>query len=98
VTPVGASAGGSAWSVVNDARTTEAEDQPAGGGKGKRGGAGARGSGWQLASGEAPAEEGDDDFKQPSATMAIAQYAVLVLGLIMVLIGVLVMVANQKGT
>ena len=44
--------------------------------------------------------EGDDleEVKAPSTTMAVAQYAVLVVGLVMILIGVLVMVANQKVT
>jgi hypothetical protein len=40
----------------------------------------------------------DDEPKKPSAAMALAQYAVLVVGLVMVLIGVLVMVANSKVT
>jgi hypothetical protein len=45
------------------------------------------------------ADEGDEEaVRKPSAGMAIAQYAVLVVGLVMVLIGVLVMVANSKVT
>jgi len=53
---------------------------------------------WQLASGEVAGEEPDDGLRKPSAALAIAQYAVLVVGLVMVLIGVVVMVANSKGT
>ena len=55
-------------------------------------------SSWQLASGDAPGEDLDDEAKAPSSTVAIAQYAVLVVGLVMVLIGVLVMVANSHVT
>jgi hypothetical protein len=52
---------------------------------------------WQLASGMAPGEEADDEVdKRPSATMAIAQYAILVVGLVMVLIGVIVMIGNSS--
>ena len=65
--------------------------------KSKKDKAGQSGS-WQLASGDAPGAEGDEEVKKPSATMAIAQYAVLVVGLVMVLIGVLVMVANSHTT
>ena len=51
------------------------------------------------ASGDSPSEEGSaDEIKAPNPAMAIAQYAVLVVGLVMVLIGVLVMVANSKVT
>ena len=77
------------------------EEEPAAKGKDKGKAKEKRGVGspWQLASGDAPEEEGDDEeVKRPSATMAIAQYAVLVVGLVMVLIGVLVMVANAKVT
>jgi len=39
------------------------------------------------------------ELKRPSGTlMAVAQYAILVVGLVMVLIGVLVMVANSHVT
>jgi len=55
------------------------------------------GGAWQLASGMAPGDEADDDVvKRPSATMAIAQYAILVVGLVMVLIGVIVMIGNSS--
>src|SRR2546426_610266 len=59
---------------------------------------GQTGASWQLAAGELPGDEGDDIAKKPSAAIAIAQYAVLVVGLVMVLIGVVVMVANSHVT
>jgi len=67
-------------------------------GKKKRHG-GATGS-WQLASGDAPNLDAEDPVaKRSTATvMAVAQYAVLVVGLVMVLVGVLVMVANSHVT
>ena len=37
-------------------------------------------------------------IKAPGQLVAVAQYAILVVGLVMVLIGVLVMVANSHGT
>ncbi len=81
------------WSVVNtekDGSTTEQSD-----GKKKKGG---DASAWQLASGEAPGmDAGEPEIKRPNNLMAIAQYAVLVVGLVMVLIGVMVMVANSQG-
>jgi hypothetical protein len=57
-------------------------------------------SSWQLASGNAPgeAEAEDEVIKAPSVYVAIAQYAVLVVGLVMVLIGVFVMIANSHVT
>src|SRR5438874_122180 len=78
-----------------------AADEPAPKGKGKKKDkqATATGAAWQLASGDSPSEEGSaDEVKAPNPAMAIAQYAVLVVGLVMVLIGVLVMVANSKVT
>jgi hypothetical protein len=53
---------------------------------------------WQLASGEVAGDEPDEGPRKPSAALAIAQYAVLVVGLVMVLIGVVVMVANSHGS
>src|SRR5436305_1647760 len=67
----------------------------------KKGKAAAGGTGsWQLASGDAPGMEADEpELKRSGGTvMALAQYAVLVVGLVMVLIGVLVMVANSHIT
>ena len=55
---------------------------------------------WQLASGDAPGMDSEEaELRRSSGTlMAVAQYAVLVVGLVMVLIGVLVMVANSHVT
>jgi hypothetical protein len=100
-----ASAAGS-WSVVTSekesAQTVADGNVPSDGKKrkkDKRAAAAAAGS-WELASGDAPGMEADEpELKRPSGTLvAIAQYAVLVVGLVMVLIGVLVMVANSKVT
>jgi len=91
---------GASWEIVGDGKQATAEE-PARKGKGKKKDkqAAATGSPWQLASGEAATEEGAaDEVKVPNPAMAIAQYAVLVVGLVMVLIGVLVMVANSKVT
>ncbi len=89
------SAGG--WSVVSTTKDT-AEPQPDGKKKGKA--AAAATGDWSLASGDAPGMEADEpDLKGAGGTvMALAQYAVLVVGLVMVLIGVLVMVANSHVT
>ena len=96
--PAAPAAAPGSWSVVADAakvsaETTEAHPKK----KGKQDFSSAS---WQLASGDAPgeAEAEDDVIKPPSALVAIAQYAVLVVGLIMVLIGVFVMIANSHVT
>jgi len=97
--PVVPAGEGAAWSIVGDARPgDQAEDKDKEKDKGKKKVKAASGSAWELSSGEAPGEEEDDEPKKPSAAMALAQYAVLVVGLVMVLIGVLVMVANSKVT
>jgi hypothetical protein len=86
------------WSIVSPEKEEAPPEQPA---RGKRGDKGAAtGSSWELSSGEAPGmEEEEPEGKRPAGSvMAIAQYAVLVVGLVMVLIGVLVMVANSKVT
>ena len=92
--PAATSAGGGAsWSIVGESKGT-AEPEPVATKKSKeRGQTGA----WQLASGEVAGDEPDEGPKKPSAVLAIAQYAVLVVGLVMVLIGVVVMVANSHG-
>jgi hypothetical protein len=56
----------------------------------------APGGSWTLASGNAPGDELEDEGapKAPGQAVAIAQYAVLVVGLVAVLIGVLIMVAG----
>ena len=94
------SGGGASWSVVGEGQDATAEEPaPKTKGKKKDKQAAATGSPWQLASGEAATEEGaTEEAKAPNPAMAIAQYAVLVVGLVMVLIGVLVMVANSKVT
>jgi len=68
------------------------------GGGGIDGRIGGQPAGWALASGNAPGMEAEDVIKPPSQLIAVAQYAILVVGLVMVLIGVLVMVANSHGT
>jgi hypothetical protein len=91
--PAKPAAAGAAWSVVGesskDVAISAAESRKSA--KGKTGS-------WSLASGDAPGTESDEVAKGPSATVAIAQYAILVVGLIMVLIGVVVMVANSHVT
>jgi len=103
-TPVSTPAGGGAsWEVVGGGA---AQPEPASEPRGKKGKDEPKqqqetGGAWSLSSGQAPGaagEEGDEEVKKPSAAMALAQYAVLVVGLVMVLIGVLVMVANSKVT
>src|SRR5438094_4584139 len=91
------SAAGS-WSVVTSSKEPELSAEPDS--KRKRKDAGGPTSAWQLASGEAPGLESDEpEAKRSSGTiMAVAQYAVLVVGLVMVLIGILVMVANSRPT
>jgi hypothetical protein len=87
-------AAGSSWSVVSsekDSSVAESDGKKKGGGDT---------SSWQLASGEAPGADADEaQVKRPAGNMmALVQYAVLVVGLVMVLIGVLVMVANSHVT
>ena len=96
-----ATAAGS-WSVVTTEKES-AETVVDGAGKkkkGKKGADAATGSSWELASGEAPGMDADEpEVRRVNGTLvAVAQYAVLVVGLVMVLIGVLVMVANSKVT
>lgn len=83
---------------MSEAAKESAEEHPKKGKKGKQEPAGS--SSWQLASGNAPGvdESEDDVVKTPSALVPIAQYAVLVVGLVMVLIGVFVMIANSHVT
>jgi uncharacterized integral membrane protein len=83
---------GASWSVVGETKGM-AEPEPATKKKSK----GDAQTPWSLASGVVPSEDADDAPRKPSAALAVAQYAVLVVGLVMVLIGVVVMVANQHG-
>jgi hypothetical protein len=92
-----ATAAGS-WEVVSSTKDAAATAAPEA--KKKKGGkaaATATGSSWELSSGDAAGMETEEaEGRRPSGTIvAVAQYAVLVVGLVMVLIGVLVMVANS---
>jgi hypothetical protein len=95
VEPATAAAAPGSWSVVSESKESAATggDQPHKKEK-KKGG----GSAWQLASGNAPGDEDTEVVTTPSPAVAIAQYAVLVVGLVMVLIGVFVMIANSHVT
>jgi hypothetical protein len=93
--PASTSAGaGASWSVVGETKAS-AEPDPT---TKKKGSKGAQTGTWSLASGEVAGEEDEEGPRKPSAVLAIAQYAVLVVGLVMVLIGVVVMVANSHGS
>src|SRR5262245_40446131 len=102
--PVSTPAGeGASWSIVGQDEVPEVEERaPKAKDKKKerQPAATATGGAWSLASGDAPGEQADaeEGSRPPNPAMAIAQYAVLVVGLVMVLIGVLVMVANSKVT
>jgi hypothetical protein len=87
---------GATWSVVGETKAG-AEPEPVQKKKKSKDDA-KTGSAWSLASGEAPGDEADEGPRKPSAVLAVAQYLVLVVGLVMVLIGVVVMVANAKVT
>jgi hypothetical protein len=94
-TPASTSAGaGASWSVVGETKGM-AEPEPA---TKKRSKQDAQTGAWSLASGEMAGEEGDEEPRARSGIIAVAQYAVLVVGLVMVLIGVVVMVANSSGS
>jgi hypothetical protein len=93
--PSATSAGaGATWSVVGETKAS-AEPEPAPTKKSKREG---QTGAWQLASGEVAGDEADEGVKKPSVALAVAQYAAFVLGLLIVLIGVIVTVANSHGT
>ena len=98
VAPAASSTAAGSWEVVSSTKDSAATAAPAG----KKGKADTTtGSSWSLASGDSPGMEGGEEgeLKRPSGTIvAVAQYAVLVVGLVMVLIGVLVMVANSHVT
>ncbi len=91
-----ATAAGS-WEIVSTTKDSAATAAP---GSKKKDKSAQTSSSWELASGEAPDIEGEEtEVKRPSGTLvAAAQYAILVVGLVMVLIGVLVMVANSHVT
>jgi hypothetical protein len=95
-TPAG---GGAAWSIVGDNKATSAEpDTGRKKSKKEKQKEQAEGAAWQLSSGIMPGEEAGEESKTPSTALAIAQYAVFGLGLLMVLIGVLVTLANSHVT
>jgi hypothetical protein len=81
---------GASWSIVGETKVG-AEPET----KKKKKDPGQSGA-WTLASGEALGDDLEQGPKKPSAVIAVAQYAVLVVGLVMVLIGVVVMVANSQ--
>ena len=89
------SAGG--WSVVSTEKESAATAAPEGKKK-KKGKAEEAAGSWALATGDMLGGDEEAEVRRPSAIPAIAQYAVLVVGLVMVLIGVLVMVANSHVT
>ncbi|MEA2657046.1 MAG: hypothetical protein QOI23_2411 [Chloroflexota bacterium] len=94
VSPAATSAAaGASWSVVGETKAS-ADPEPA---PKKKASKDAQTGAWQLASGEVAGDEADEGPRKPSTLIAVAQYAVLVVGLVMVLIGVVVMVANSHG-
>ena len=86
---------GASWSVVGETKASAEPDAEPDSKKKKSKDPGAAGA-WTLASGEVAGEEVEQGPRRPSAFIAVAQYAVLVVGLVMVLIGVVVMVANSQ--
>jgi hypothetical protein len=50
---------------------------------------------WLLAAGGPTTDESEEGEPKPNMSRALAQYAILVVGLVMVLVGVIVMVANS---
>ena len=76
---------GASWSVVGETKAA-AEPEPAQTSKKKKKSKDeGQGGAWTLASGEVAGEDLDEAPRRPSAVLAIAQYAVLVVGLVMVL-------------
>jgi hypothetical protein len=91
--PAGA---GASWSIVGG----ESKDVPISetdGKKKKKGKRDAETSAWQLASGEAPGDESEDQATGPNTAMAIAQWAAIALGLLAVLIGIMLMIATSNS-
>jgi len=98
IRPAAAAASPAAWSVVGEAKASADVGEPEKKKKKKgRDEEAAPAGSWALASGNAPgteSDEGDGVFKAPGQAVAIAQYAVLVVGLVAVLIGLLIIVAG----
>src|SRR5438477_9158411 len=95
VAPAASATSAGAWSVVSTSKDSAAAEPES-----KKKDRSAPASSWQLASGDSPVLDAEEPTaKRSSGTlMAVAQYAILVVGLVMVLIGVLVMVANSHVT
>ncbi|HEV2414031.1 MAG TPA: hypothetical protein VGX27_04435 [Candidatus Dormibacteraeota bacterium] len=93
VASASASSTAGGWSIVSTEKESSPDAVPSSKKKAKRA---ASGSEWSLASGGLDSDE--PEVRRPSSVMGIAYYAVLVVGLVMVLIGVLVMVANSHVT
>jgi hypothetical protein len=91
--PAGA---GASWSIVGAEAKEEAISGD--GKKKKKGKRGAEESAWQLASGEAPGDESEDEVRGPGTAMAVAQYVVIIVGLLAVLAGIVLMFVTSKGT
>jgi hypothetical protein len=89
--PAGAATGSEAgWEVVGEPGESNA---PASGARGRS--RQAAGAGWEIVGG--PNADDADEVKRPSVLLAVAQYVVLVLGLMIVLFGVLVIIANSNS-
>ncbi len=93
--PAGA---GASWSIVGGESKDVSISDDGKKKKKKKGKHDAETSDWQLASGEAPGDESEDEVKMPSAALAIAQYAVIAVGLLAVLIGIMLIFATSKVT
>ncbi len=93
--PAASATSAGAWSVVSTSKDSAAAEPES-----KKKDRSAPASSWQLAAGDSPVLDAEEPTaKRSSGTlMAVAQYAILVVGLVMVLIGVLVMVANSHVT
>jgi hypothetical protein len=96
--PAAEAASPTAWSVVQEAKGAAEVESPGSKPKKKKGKREDPGASWTLASGNAPGMEPDEITKAASPLVPIAQYLVLVVGLVMVLIGVFVMIANSHVT
>ena len=95
VRPAAAAAAPAAWSVVGESKQSAMPSEPEPKKKKGKQQEGIPSGSWQLASGDVPGTESDEVMKPPGQAVAIAQYAVLVAGLLAVLIGVLIMVAGS---
>ena len=91
--PAGA---GASWSIVGgESKDVSISDD--GKKKKKKGKRDAETSAWQLASGEAPGDESDDQSRGPNTALAVAQWAAIALGMLAVLIGIMLMIATSNS-